>query len=238
MSFCKDCKNLTNKKVRRSLIHKDELIESFPHCSKNYTTCQSVICNIFSLDSCRQDEVESEGKISNETSEESSLDKVLYSETHQETEVERLVRLGEMTPFGSTITKQDDMDGDGITGINQIKNTSIDAPIGGDHDLVDVGHSATTRPVTTTIKNLASPGDEDVPVVDSDEDYIPDDEELKLSFKDDEHFMPEDIEPVDDVTITTTKTNKAKKSKRLYQSIKDDGDDRTYQIRIRYDILY
>ena len=204
-------------------------------------TIQSLITIInqlpatFFLDSCKQTEGESEHKISDETSEENSLDKVLYSETHEETETERLVRLGEMTPFGTTITKHGDFDGDDINETDNI-NTGIDAS--GDNNLMlDVGQSDLTK----DLPPLASHSEEGAPV-DSDEDYIPDDEELKLSFNDDEQFMPEDdlVEPMDDITIPSKKTKtktktKAKKSKRLYQSIKDDGDDRAYQIRIRYD---
>ncbi len=177
---------------------------------------------------------------------------MLHSETRQETEAERLVRLGEMTPFGSTIASYGDNVDDGVVETDQLKHTSMDDTIettkhngdncsagddDGDHNLTDDGQYDLTNPVPTS--DFSS--EADVPTVDSDEDYIPDEEELKLSFRDDEHFLPKDnlVEPVDDVTIATKKTKSPKtkvekKNKKVYQSIKDDGDDRTYQIRIRY----
>ena len=193
--------------------------------------------------------------ISDGTSEENSLDKVLHSETHQETEIERLVRLGEMTPFGSKVASYGD--NDSVIETDQLKHTGIDGTkhgddtgsadqSGGRHNLADIGLCTLTNPVPNTNKDdphLTSDfdGEANIPVVDSDEDYIPDEEELKLSFRDDEHYLPKDdsVEPMDEITIATKKTRSpkkkvAKKTNRVYQSVKDDGDDRTYQIRIRY----
>ena len=80
----------------------------------------------------------------------------------------------------------------------------------------------------------------DKPMVDSDEEYVPNEEELKLSFRDDEHFLPDDdlAEPIEEVSMASKKMRipkdkTVKKSKRIIQSVKDDGDDRTYKIRIR-----
>ncbi|CAB3980805.1 Hypothetical predicted protein [Paramuricea clavata] len=197
--------------------------------------------------------METEHTVLDGTSEENSLDKVLHSETHQETEIERLVRLGEMTPFGSKVASYGD--NDSVIETDQLKHTGIDGTkhgddtgsadqSGGRHNIGDIGLSTLKNPVPNKDDphlTLDFDGKANIRVVDSDEDYIPDEEELKLSFRDDEHFLPkgDSVEPMDEVTIATKKTRSpkkkvAKKTNRVYQSVKDDGDDRTYQIRIRY----
>lgn len=216
--------------------------------------------------------MESEGTVSDKTREGSSFGKLLQSGTHQETETERLVRLGEMTPFGSAVATSSDNACRGITRTDQFINENTDGNVGCEKDdaieltnraddithntarcsgdLADVHHSDLTCSILDEDKDdvpLTSDNEEtlNIPSVDSDEDYIPDDEELKLSLREDERFMlePVSVEPVDDATVKTKKRRSGKTSKEpkktkrvnLNRSVKDDGDDRTYQIRIRYE---
>ena len=191
--------------------------------------------------------MEVEQILSDETSSEASLDKVFQSDNHKETETERLVRLGEMTPFGSLVK---DFDGIGsghvVTESDQLKRDHeiIDSTISTNDDGNDSSKTGEYYDDSgLNDSNLESDFDseEKVGEVESDEEYIPDDEELKLSFRDDEHFMPDDDldEPVHDVKVVTKekhglKGKVIKKTKKGKHLVKDDGDNRTYQIRIRY----
>ena len=192
--------------------------------------------------------MERERTISDATSED-SLDKVLYSEDREETETERLVRLGEMTPFGSIV---ESTGGNAVVENNQLKHDAVDTTehgdntgrtVDGEHNFVETGQSPLAKPLDKDESSLASEfgSEADVPAADSDEEYIPDEQELKLSFRDDEHVLPEDnvLNAADDVAMTTKKTRSpkakvVKKTKRAYQTVYDDGDDRMFQIRIRY----
>ena len=159
-----------------------------------------------------------------------------------------------MTPFGSIVESSAS---DGAMEKNWLKHSdrdvAVDSPKHGDDtvktddgdlDLAETGQSTLTKPAKDKDEaNFASEFERetDIPAGDSDEEYIPDEEELKLSFQDDEHFLPDDsrIETVDDVSIATKKTRSpkvkaVKKTRRIYQTVHDDGDDRAFQIRIRY----
>lgn len=223
--------------------------------------------------------METEDAVSDGISEENSLDKVFSSESHEETDIERLVRLGEMTPFGGMVIKHaanvgldygeehyednnvtislknsnsicgqlDQKDSEagtpstiiGVCSTGDKKDDDDDTGIVKDDHGVDQDLKFGTTSLLSDIDYEAGIND---PTVESDDDYIPDDEELKLSFMDDEHFLPEDFQHIDDVPVKTKKRKcqkekVTKKAKRLQKSVKDDGDDRTYQIRIRYDFL-
>ena len=160
-----------------------------------------------------------------------------------------------MTPFGSIVESSGS---DGAMEKNQLKHSdrdvAVDSPKHGDDtvktddgylDFAKTRQSTLTKPAKDKEDeaNLASDfeSETDIPAGDSDEEYIPDEEELKLSFRDDEHFLLDDskIETVDDVSIATKKTRSpkvkvVKKTRRIYQTVHDDGDDRAFQIRIRY----
>ena len=195
-----------------------------------------------------QDEMEHERTMSDATSED-SLDKVLFSENREETETERLVRLGEMTPFGSVV---ESTGGNAIVKNDQLKHDAVDTTeygdntgrtVDGEQDFVETGQSSQTKSLEKDESSMPSEfgSKADAPAADSDEEYIPDEEELKLSFRDDEHVLPEDnvLNAADDVAMTTKKTRSpkakvVKKTKRAYQTVHDDGDDRMFQVRIRY----
>ncbi|XP_028395196.1 DNA excision repair protein ERCC-6-like [Dendronephthya gigantea] len=193
-------------------------------------------------DSCLGDEGIS---IQNEQSGQISIDRVLHSEARKETEVERLVRLGVMTPFGSTVEKYDS-DAETFNS-SRSDGTKCGDNAGTSDDAGRMkldGTKSNLKQIDTNEDEALLSSDPDIeinePTVDSDEEYIPNEDDLKLSFQDDEHVLPEDDleEPIGEASMATNKVqipqNKAgKKSKRMTQSVKDDGDDRAYKIRIR-----
>ena len=84
--------------------------------------------------------------------------------------------------------------------------------------------------------------DNNVPQLESDDDYIPDDEELKLSWKE-ELIMSDDgtTQPEEHVKLSVKakkkkkhKSKPVKKTAKLHRTTRDDGDDRLFQKRIRY----
>ena len=204
-----------------------------------------------------------------ETPNESSAEHLLSIGGHYETDKERLIRLGEMTPFGGIIEKasQDQTnfnvlsrEGAGHLG-HKSKHLNIDL-VSNEHD---------HRHISDVVETMAIDHDNDDPdIIDyvsdnhdqgignqengeilegSDEEYIPDEEELKLSWKDEDNMFISDnymgnkdiiMSPDEELVVSkkyetkqSEKHHRKTKTKQLKCTTKDDGDDNVYQTRIK-----
>ena len=246
----------------------------------------------------REETIEDDESRDGEISDKSLAEKLLQIGSHKETEVEHLIRLGEMTPFGSMVDNHtqvvvDDLQkrsagkinesmldkepgktnmkfegstcikGSGVlscdghfgskvgqAGISLLARTSqcrtgsmSDSELGGNGEDID-DDQANDDGDYDFFGGLDNEDNDNILPLESDDDYIPDDEELKLSWKDDQ-FLPDhgttslEAEKGPRPTMKAKKSKKrkkkqVKKTKRLHRSTKDDGDDNLYQMRIRY----